>query len=102
MHIGEHGIPPWEFQPKPGPGQYTFKSLCRYLNLPTAKAKALLAQAGIELGPYIREGKYVRKVYKHFYRYLTRDEVKRAITLYRMQQGEKELQRIEKRTARGG
>lgn len=78
----------WQKMIKPKNGEYTLQSLRYFLGI--AESSTLHAHCkalGIELTPYVRKDKYVSKVYKGRYRFLTEEEAGRIIERHRMLQG---------------
>lgn len=54
-------------------------SLRRRLSLSAAEMRCHLKALGIVLGPFVRDEKYVKKVYKSRKRWLTEEEARRII-----------------------
>ena len=75
----------WMKMLRPGPGYFTWSAVLKRLGCPSRKMHAYCKALGIEITPFVREEPYLRKVYRHGYRWLTDDEVKRLIAYHHSQ-----------------
>jgi hypothetical protein len=65
---------------RPPPGFHTVTAVRKFSGLRTFKAlHDVLAKLGIELMPFVRDEKYVKKTYKARFRWLTDEEAKRVL-----------------------
>jgi hypothetical protein len=65
---------------KPPDGYYTVEGLRKFLGFGhTREVHAIIRYLGIELGPFVRDEWYIKKVYKRRYRWLNSEEAKRIV-----------------------